>query len=474
MIGKIVAISSFLFILNYSSSFPQEISQDSTITQFVKVLSLKNCLEIALENNHKIEAAKEGVNIAAARKKQAESGYWPQLSLKAVYSLMDQDPTFVLPSFKMSIPVTLPGLTLNFDDIPVPEQDAKVMDKQNLHGALTLTYPLYTGGKVQSINKQAEYGIEIAKQETKKTDLEIRFEVKSYYYSVVLTKELYSIGENALEKLEATLNLTESLYKNGSGKVTKIDYLRNKVIVDQVRTLVSEIKGKIDLSKEALRFSLGNKIPDDFDVSSNEIPNSNYSLNADSIVTTAYNYNPDWSKLNSTVEVFKSKIEEAQSGYLPSLGIFGSLDQNVNSYEYGFVNKDNKTLWTVGLGLEIPIFSGFRTSGEVDEAKAKLNEITDLKQLLHDAIILQVRNACNDVRTTEDQLEKTLEAKNTAEESRELNERAFQMDMVEAKDLVEAQLMESFVNAQYQKALYDHLIAQVKLEMIIGKEIEGN
>ncbi len=473
MIGKIVAISSFLFILNYSNSFPQEISQDSTNNQFVKVLSLKNCIEIALENNHKMDAAKEGVNIAAAQKKQAESGYWPQLALKAVYSLMDQDPTFVLPSFKMSLPVNLSGLTLNFD-IPVPEQDAKVMDKQNLHGALTLTYPLYTGGKVQSINKQAEYGIEIAKQETKKTDLEIRFEVKSYYYSVVFTKVLYNIGENALEKLEATLNLTESMYKNGSGKVTKIDYLRNKVIVDQIRTLVSGIKGKIELSKEALRFSLGGNLPADFDVSSDEIPNINYSLNADSIVTTAYNYNPDWSKVNSAVEVFKSKIDEAQSGFLPSIGIFGSFDQNINSYRYGFVNKDNKSMWTVGLGMEMPIFSGFRTSGEVDEAKAKLNEITDQKQLLHDAIILQVRNACNDVKTTEDQLKKTLEAKNTAEESRELNERAFQMDMVEAKDLVEAQLMESFVQAQYQKALYDHSIAQAKLEMIIGKEIGEN
>ena len=473
MIRKLVIMGSLLLILN-NSTYPQEISQDSTNNQFVKVLSLKSCIEIALENNHKMEASKEGVNIAAAQKKQAESGYWPQLSLKAVYSLMDQDPTFVLPSFKMNIPVTLPGLTLNFDDIPVPEQNAKVMDKQNLHGALTLTYPLYTGGKVQSINKQAEYGIEIAKQETKKTDLEIRLEVKTYYYSVVLTKVLYSIGENALERLEATLNLTESMYKNGSGKVTKIDYLRNKVIVDQVRTLISEIKGKIVLSKEALRFSLGGKMPADFDVSSDEIPNINYSLNADSIVATAYNYNPDWSKVNSAVEVFKSKIDEAQSGYLPSIGIFGSLDQNINSYEYGFVNKDNKTMWTVGLGLEMPIFSGFRTSGEVDEAKAKLNEITDQKQLLHDAIILQVRNACNDVRTKEDQLEKTLEAKNTAEESRDLNERAFQMDMVEAKDLVEAQLMESFVNAQYQKALYDHLIAQAKLEMIIGKEIAEN
>ena len=45
------------------------------------------------------------------------------------------------------------------------------------------------------------------------------------------------------------------------------------------------------------------------------------------------------------------------------------------------------------------------------------------------------------------------------------------MDMVEAKDLVEAQIMESFIQAQYQKALYDNLVALAKLEIIMGKDI---
>lgn len=466
MNNKILQVSLFLFVVSFSKIFPQD-----SLNIKPSKLSLKDCIEIALENNHQIQASREGAKIAAAQKKQAESGYWPQLSLKAAYSLMDQDPSFVLPAFKMNIPIDFLGQTLNFNDITVPEQDVKLMDKQNLHGELSFTYPIYTGGKVQSVNRQAEYGYNIAKEETRKTDLEVKYDVKSYYYAVVLTENLYSIGKEALDRLEATLSLTESLYKNGSGKVTKIDYLRNKVMVDQVRSLVSGIKGKIELSKEALRFVLGSDIPLNFEISSNEIPDVNYNLNADSIINETYYYNPDWSKVNSAVEVFKSKIDEANSGFLPSFALFGSLNQNINSYQYGIVNKDNKTMWTVGLGLQMPIFSGFRTSGEVEEAKARLNKTMDEKRLLHDAIALQVRNACNDIKTIEDQLKKTLEAKNTAEENRSLNERAFQQDMVEAKDLIEAQIMESFVKAQYQKTLYDHFLAQAKLEKIIGKDI---
>ena len=119
--------------------------------------------------------------------------------------------------------------------------------------------------------------------------------------------------------------------------------------------------------------------------------------------------------------------------------------------------------------MELPIFSVFRTAGKVDEREAQLNKIQDQKQLLHDAIALQIKNACNDVKITGEQVEKILEAKNSAEENCSLNERAFQEDMVEAKDLIEAQIMESLVEAQYQNALYKHFTAQAKLNMLIGK-----
>ena len=456
------------FILTFPKIFPDEL-KDSVDAKQKRVLSLNDCIEIAIENNQAIKVSKEDINIAKAQIRQAESGYWPQLNFKTAYTLMDQDPNFILPSSEMSLPLTLPGLSLNLDNIPVPEQNVKLMDKQNLHGELSLTYPLYTGGKVQSVNKQAEYGYEIAKQKMRKTDQQVKYDVKRYYYAVVLTEKLYDIAKDALEKLNATLRITENFYKNGSGKVTKIDYLRNKVIVEQASSLVYEIKGKLEKAKEALRFTLGSDIPAGFVVSSKEIPFNHYVFDADSIAKVAYHNNPDWLKINSAIEVYKSKVDEAQSGYLPSVALFGSLNQNINSYDYGVVSKDNKTIWTVGLGLEMPIFSGFRTSGEVDEAEAGLSKIKEQKQLLQSAILLQVRNACSDIKITSGQVEKTLEAKKTAEENTSLNERAYLQDMVETKDLIEAQIMESFIKAQYQKALYDHYDAQIRLELIEGQ-----
>ncbi|MCK7505546.1 MAG: hypothetical protein MZV70_16715 [Desulfobacterales bacterium] len=60
-------------------------------------------------------------------------------------------------------------------------------------------------------------------------------------------------------------------------------------------------------------------------------------------------------------------------------------------------------------------------------------------------------------------------AAKAAEENRDLNERAYQEELVETKDVIESQLTESTMKAQYQKSLYDHLAAQVHLDFVIGR-----
>ena len=59
-----------------------------------------------------------------------------------------------------------------------------------------------------------------------------------------------------------------------------------------------------------------------------------------------------------------------------------------------------------------------------------------------------------------------------AEENRSLNERAYQEELVETKDLIEAQLVESLMKAQYQKSLFDNVEARANLAFVVGREIE--
>jgi outer membrane protein len=54
-----------------------------------------------------------------------------------------------------------------------------------------------------------------------------------------------------------------------------------------------------------------------------------------------------------------------------------------------------------------------------------------------------------------------------------LNMRAYQDDLVEVEDVVEAQITESLMIAQHETVRYEHLRAKAELEFVIGAELEA-
>ena len=63
------------------------------------------------------------------------------------------------------------------------------------------------------------------------------------------------------------------------------------------------------------------------------------------------------------------------------------------------------------------------------------------------------------------------EAMLAATDNRDLNERAYQSELVETKDVIEAQIMESLWQAQFHKVLYDHVETRAHLNFLVGKEM---
>ena len=91
--------------------------------------------------------------------------------------------------------------------------------------------------------------------------------------------------------------------------------------------------------------------------------------------------------------------------------------------------------------------------------------------LLREGIALQVKHLFIQLMKSQDQQTSTGAAAVSAEENRSLNERAYQEELVETKDVIEAQLMESLMKAQHLKTLYDHLEARANLDFVVGKEV---
>ena len=52
-------------------------------------------------------------------------------------------------------------------------------------------------------------------------------------------------------------------------------------------------------------------------------------------------------------------------------------------------------MWTIGLGMQLSIFNGFRTNNEVNEIEAQIAKMDEQKKLLHDGIVFQIKDVLN-------------------------------------------------------------------------------
>jgi outer membrane protein TolC len=463
-------------------------------------LDLAKALELAFQNNNRSKVSKDAVDAALALHGQALSSLWPQVAASIVGSRMDQDPDFIFPASKIPLPassLTVPSQTILIPansfgpglppvnvplqtppttiDIPaqsiqVPEQDLKLMNRDNLISSVKVTYPIYTGGLRTARIRQAKQGIEVARQDERRTDLEVAYDVKRLYYAGVLSKKLVAISRDTLARMEATLDLTEKLYTTGSGTVKKTDYLRNKSIVELLRSTTAELESNEKKVEAALVAAIGLDWATQIELADEEIPFPSGDYSPKSFVERALRSNADVAKLEAAIKAAQENVAAARSGHYPKAALFGTFQRIENSYDAGLMTDTNKTAWALGIQIDIPIFEGFKVSKEVMEARAQLRKLEHQLDLLRDSIAMDVQTICCNIQKTQEQQKSSLQAFQSAKENRELNVRAYQDELVETKDVIEAQILEALLSAQYQNVLYDHAESLAKLDLVSGVE----
>ena len=461
-------------------------------------LDVARCIELALQNNNRSKISRDSVEMAVALHKQALSSWWPQISGSVMASRMDEDPNFLFPSSGVSVPasvftvppsaITLPAnilgpgippvnaqlpippMTVNVpaQTIPIPEQDIKLMNRDNLLASLNATLPIYTGGLRGSRIKQAKAGIEVARQDERHTDLEVAYDVRRLYYATVMTGQLVKISKDTLARMEATLELTEKMYTTGSGTVKKTDFLRNKSMVETIRGVVAEMESQEKVMRTTLLMVMGLDMAGPIELADTEVPFSPDPADPKALIDAAFAANPDIAKVSAAIKAAEAGVSAANSGHLPKLALVGSARKIVNSFDAGVVTPVNKENWMIGIGVEIPIFQGFRVSNEVREQKANLQKLQHQLTLLREATALEIRTTCFDLQKAREQEKASREALKSATENRELNIRAYQEELVETKEVIEAQLMEALMAGQYQKVLFDNAQARAKLDFVVG------
>jgi outer membrane protein TolC len=445
--------------------------------------------------------------MAEAQHRQALAGYWPQVSAKAGLLRTDEPMNFVFPASAFYIPpqtvavpggstsVTIPAnafgpgfpptavqMPVSFPDqsvtssaqvLPVPAQSIKLADPRIETIGVNAAWLLFDGGMRRGYREQAQGAIAAARADERRTSLEVTDSVVRLYFGAVLARQVHQLGKDTLIRMEATLSLTETLYKEGSGQVNKTDYLDNKVMVETVRSMVAELEKNELASQAALAYTMGLPWNADVRPSAEEVPFRPYAGDLGQLVATAYEFSPDWAKLEAGLRALEGAVGTAKSGYYPKVALTGELHRWWNGFQTGMATPENKAGWSVGVGAEIPIFDGFLTRSKVAEAQARLNKLKAEKLLLREGIGLQVRDLFLSLGAAGKTYQAATDAMTAARENRDLTTRAYQSGLIETEKVIRAQMIEALMSAQYYRARYDHLALESQINTIVGKEIAG-
>jgi outer membrane protein TolC len=457
-----------LFFLSCFCFFQVNAQQRNDTLQ-TKILSLNDCLNLAYKHNSSLSSANYNLEIAEAQLGQTESADYPTVNADILATIMDQDPIYVMEGFQLNVPpLSIGQLQLNIPPIAVPDLTQTLMDNKNVSASVDILYPLFTGGKISSLQDQGEVGVEVAKEQIKKTSFQVKHDVSRYYFAAVLTDNLYQIAKEALDRMEATLEITESVYKNGSLKVTKIDYLKNKMFVENLRSILAQVEAKQSVVYAALKKEIGLRWDTEIYIKDKRIPFSFNPLDQQNLISEALVTNSDLKMVDLGLSYMNYRVDEMKSGHYPTVFVFGRFNQIFNSYDYGMVSKQNKTNFTFGLGVKIPIFQGFLISNQVDEAETRYKKMLEDKEYYRSGITLKMQDLFYKITKAKEHIQSVEDAMNTAIENRELNERAYYGDLVGVEDLIQAQILESLMKANYHKALFDHIESVLEMEYYLG------
>lgn len=464
-------------------------------------------MRIAMERNHTRPASQAAVAIAEAQHRQALAAYWPQVSAQAGVDELSRSPNFIYPASNfyipsesisvpggtalvtipanafgpgfppvaVQLPVIFPGQTINTPTqiFPVPSQNVKLFDPTTESVSGKFDWLLMDFGMRSGLRQQSQAGIEAARAGARRTDLELADSVIRLYYGAVLARQLHQLGDDTLERMEATLRVTEALYKDGTGTVNKTDYLDNKVMVETVRGMVASLEQNEAAAEAGLAYTIGYSwrftvIPVD-----SEIPYSMWQGNLDQMVSDSYEFNPDWNALEAGLKAFEGEQRAAESGHYPRVGLKGELHRRWNAYDGGLSTPNNRSGWSLDLGVDIPVFDGFLTNAKVAEVRARMRELKQQQLLLSDGLGLKLRSLFLQMQASEKSIQAGHDAATAASDDRDLTMRAYENGQVDTEKVIRVELQEALVKASLDKAIYDHAALRSGVDMVVGKNFQA-
>lgn len=420
-----------------------------------KLLTLEECVEIAMEHNAEIIMGEYAVKQAGKDMLIAVSNFLP-----SVYGEMGYEHSVAGPRTSLRIDPTTGFLV---------EESLTEETSWSSSAGILVNQTIFNGGynffnfkQSRALKHSAEYDFDNMKQQT-------IYVVKERYYNLLAAEKLLEVAEETLKSSEESFKRAEVLFD--VGKVPKSDVLKAKVQLETDRLGLIEAQNTLAIARASLNHILGFNVDNTIKVVDNlEVPEMEVSY--EDAVQNAFTLHPAIKKREFDLKASRAGIGMAVSQYIPDLSfVYGYSWSHPDFNEIkNILDKDYG--WYMKASLSIPIFQGFSRCAYYSKARLihKSNQEA-LAQVKRD-IALEAKIAYFEVQQAKKQIAVTQNAVEAADEDLRLNKEKYNLGAGTILNLIDAQVSYTSARSDNIQALYNYKYTIARLEKAMGRLIK--
>lgn len=463
------------------------------------VLNLDSCRALALANNKDLLISNEKINAAHYQRKAAFTNYLPNFSATGAYmrnqkefSLLNGDQKAALSGLGTNLAGPIQQVATEIVTahpemaplisslsgklgaaLPALDQagsslvDALRTDTRNVYaGAITLTQPLYMGGKIRAYNKITKYAEELAQEQHQSGMQEVIMSTDQAYWQVISLVNKKKLAEGYLKLLQQLDSDVEKMI--AEGVATKADGLSVRVKVNEAEMTLTKVEDGLSLARMLLCQLCGIDLSSPIslaDENMEDIPLLTSDAHFD--MSTAYANRPEIRSLELATQIYRQKVNVTRAEHLPSIALMGNYMVTNPSVFNSFENKF-KGMWNVGVMVQLPIWHWgegiYKTKAAKAEARIAQYQLQDAREKIE----LQVNQAAFKVNEAGKKLVMSTKNMEKAEENLRYATLGFKEGVIATSNVLEAQT--AWLSAQSEKidAQIDVKLTEIYLKKSLG------
>ncbi|MFQ6092958.1 MAG: TolC family protein [bacterium] len=461
-----------------------------------QVLTLDQCIGIALENNYGIQRSEQNKIGAEASLEAAHDSFKSRASLSLetprLYETVNEqfDWSLQLPRWiqegstrylgRLSITQPLPTdgnisltSTLYRRDL-FSNLSGVRQDRDEYSSTLTLSFqqPLFTANSMKLSLRRAELNYELANRRYQRAKWELVYNVTSAFYNLVKAARQVEIDQERAKQSRNSYEMAKLKYN--SGLIPEVEALQLEVDLALNEATLSSSQANLEQAEDLLKQALGLDLQESIKV------------------VTRVEYRPLKVDMAKAIEEgFKNRLEireytiqrelseldvkdtERLSEFKGAISAFYNLDGKGDEFEQAIDTDGFNKNRGVTLSFSVPLWDWGKNRAEVEAAQANL-KIAELNLEEERKIVeRQIRDAVRRLEEAANRVEILKASVEVAQKSYDITRQRFEAGAVTSERLMDAQIALARAKKDDLEALIDYQLALADLKRVTMSDEVG-